>query len=204
MQPTEVNMTRVNVLRSSRAVQPKFQFRQQHSVFVMEELFACFHPDHSKPRRSVSPLSLYTTHLGGPVRGASPLPSSHGDALASAVCACYSGGEDGVGTYEDFVTAKVTPNGLPFSPPVDFDGSGGVSRGGLHGGLMIDAAVVEACRRGDVAQLERLGLTMDLEARHTSSSLRHNRMPTCVTSLQHSTGSRWTSRRATCYMIAAA
>ena len=75
--------------------------------------------------------------------------------------ACYATAEDGVGTYEDFVNARVSPY-VKGDAPVELGIEGNspdLGRGG-----MIDAEVVQACRKGDVAELERLGLTMDLEA----------------------------------------
>ena len=81
-----------------------------------------------------------------------------GDHLSSA-CACYTT-EDGVGTYDDFVSARVSPY---------TGGDAPVELGDNHDEVrapttMIDAEVVQACRKGDVAELEQLGLTMDLEA----------------------------------------
>ena len=75
--------------------------------------------------------------------------------------ACYAV-EDGVGTYEDFVNARVSPY-VKGDAPIEL----GVETNGPEQGRnsgMIDAEVVQACRKGDVAELERLGLTMDLEA----------------------------------------
>ena len=60
--------------------------------------------------------------------------------------ACYATAEDGVGTYEDFVNARVSPY-VKGDAPVELGIEGNspdLGRGG-----MIDAEVVQACRKGD-------------------------------------------------------
>ena len=78
----------------------------------------------------------------------------------SSACTCYTT-DDGVGTYDDFVSARVSPYPRG-DAPVELNDNGAESRANTV--AMIDAEVVQACRKGDVAELERLGLTMDLEA----------------------------------------
>ena len=59
--------------------------------------------------------------------------------------ACYATAEDGVGTYEDFVNARVSPyvkGDAPVELGIDSN-SPDLGRGG-----MIDAEVVQACRKG--------------------------------------------------------